>query len=82
MNDEVIKLRKELGEAFKELKKQEEIITKLIQMGEAEEEDDYEEEDSSWMTYIFNVLQYLIVVMLFGEILSCVRGGHEFCQFF
>jgi hypothetical protein len=54
----------------------------LIQMGEAEEEDDYEEEDSSWMTYIFNVLQYLIVVMLFGEILSCVRGGHEFCQFF
>jgi hypothetical protein len=47
LNDEVIKLRKELGEAFKELKKQEEIITKLIQMGEAEEEDDYEEEDSS-----------------------------------
>ncbi|KAH9822222.1 hypothetical protein DFH28DRAFT_881955 [Melampsora americana] len=47
LNNEVIKLRKELGEAFKELQKQEEIITKLIQMGEEEEEDDYEEEDSS-----------------------------------
>lgn len=47
LNNEVIKLRKELSEAFNELQKQEEIITKIIQMGDVEGEDEYEDESSS-----------------------------------